>query len=294
MLSRIDLADTGSPEGLVRLILKQEPSLPIPVPLDELCRKLDIEDIVPLTVSEFEGALFTDRDKSKGIIAYNDIQPRQRRRFTVAHELGHFLIPTHVPDADGQFLCTADDLNIVSITTEERRVRIESEANRFAALLLMPPPFFRKDVGAQREPSINGIVGIARRYDTSKEATARWYIQFREEPCAIIIGHGEEIVRYYKNDRFPFITCLWGDKAPDGLLALRNRLAPGDVGEWGAVLADDWVGVERGRPAPELYAQIQAQRDCWWLALLQIEQHDDDEDENEAGLRESWEVTFRK
>lgn len=36
-ISRIDLADKGSPEGLVMAILKSEPSLPIPVPIEELC-----------------------------------------------------------------------------------------------------------------------------------------------------------------------------------------------------------------------------------------------------------------
>jgi hypothetical protein len=36
-ISRIDLADKGSPEGIVMAILKAEPDLPIPVPIEELC-----------------------------------------------------------------------------------------------------------------------------------------------------------------------------------------------------------------------------------------------------------------
>jgi hypothetical protein len=173
MVARIDLADAGSPEAIVSAILKNEPALRIPVPIEELCRQLDIEDIVPLTVSGFEGGLFTDTAKSRGTIGFNETRPRQRRRFTVAHELGHFLIPTHVPNSDGQFLCSADDMNIISRVTQERRARVESEANRFAALLLMPPPFFRKDVGAKREPNIQAILSLAGRYDTRANSASR-------------------------------------------------------------------------------------------------------------------------
>jgi hypothetical protein len=34
-ISRIDLADKGSPEGIMMAILKAEPDLPIPVPIEE-------------------------------------------------------------------------------------------------------------------------------------------------------------------------------------------------------------------------------------------------------------------
>ena len=33
-----------------------------------------------------------------------------RRRFTVGHELGHFLIPTHKPVQKGNFLCSRGDM----------------------------------------------------------------------------------------------------------------------------------------------------------------------------------------
>jgi hypothetical protein len=135
---------------------------------------------------------------------------------------------------------------------------------------------------------------LAGRYDTSKEATARWFIQFRDEPCAVVIGRNDEILRYYKNDRFPYIIRAWGDRASDGLLATRDRLAPGDISDWRTALANDWVGVERGQPASEVFEQVHAQRDGFWLALLQIEQRDEDEEEDEGQLRESWRVTFRR
>jgi hypothetical protein len=44
-ISRMDLADTGSPMGLVTKILSVEKDLPIPVPIEELAKQLDIEKI---------------------------------------------------------------------------------------------------------------------------------------------------------------------------------------------------------------------------------------------------------
>jgi hypothetical protein len=67
-ISRIDLADKGSPEGIVMAILKAEPDLPIPVPIEELCGRLDIIEIQALTTQGFEGGLLTDRERSRGIV----------------------------------------------------------------------------------------------------------------------------------------------------------------------------------------------------------------------------------
>ncbi len=89
-ISRMDLADTGSPEGLVGIILRIERDLPIPVPIEQLCHQLDIEEIAPLETEGFEGGLLTDRARSRGIVLVNDGSPYQRRRFTIGHESRSF------------------------------------------------------------------------------------------------------------------------------------------------------------------------------------------------------------
>jgi Zn-dependent peptidase ImmA (M78 family) len=96
-IARMDLSDVGSPEGLMRQILKLEPNLPIPVPVEELAIQLDIERIAELETDGFEGGLITDDDRSTGIILVNRKAFKGRRRFTVGHELGHFLMRTHRP-----------------------------------------------------------------------------------------------------------------------------------------------------------------------------------------------------
>ena len=91
------LADTGSPMSLVTKILSVEKDLPIPVPIEELAKQLDIEKIAPLETEGFEGGLVTDDARSTGFILVSRAAPSGRRRFTIGHELGHFLIVSHRP-----------------------------------------------------------------------------------------------------------------------------------------------------------------------------------------------------
>jgi Zn-dependent peptidase ImmA (M78 family) len=158
-IGRMDLADAGSPEKLVTLILNGEPNMPIPVPIEELCKQLDIADIKTLDSEGFEGGLITDPERSSGIILVKD-GFRQRRRFTISHELGHFLIPLHMPDTPGRFLCSSADMLKVSAKDNDRRGRMEAEANRFAALLFKRPAadFRRKAIAVLQLARITAIL----------------------------------------------------------------------------------------------------------------------------------------
>src|SRR5690606_29955677 len=144
-VSRMDLADFGSPEKIAQGILDQIPDMTLPVPVEELARQLDIIDITDLDTSAFEGGLLTDENKGQGIILVNPNSPRQRKRFTIGHELGHFLCPTHKPKTADGFLCSSEDMTKSFAGKAEAAARMEVEANRFSALLLMPTPLFRRD-----------------------------------------------------------------------------------------------------------------------------------------------------
>ena len=45
MVTRLDLDGTYSPSGLVTKILKAEPNLKIPVPVEEIAQQLEISEI---------------------------------------------------------------------------------------------------------------------------------------------------------------------------------------------------------------------------------------------------------
>ena len=115
-ITRMDLADTGSPMGLVTRILAVEKDLKIPVAIEELAQQLDIQQIAELETVGFVGGLLTDEDRSTGIILVNNAVEGPRRRFTIGHELGHFLTPSHKPIESGKFLCSQADMAIHSRT----------------------------------------------------------------------------------------------------------------------------------------------------------------------------------
>ncbi len=282
-VSRVDLADAASPERLVIEILKHEPDLPIPVPIEELSRQLDIVDITPLTTSGFEGGLITDVNKHSGIILYNQASPIKRRRFTIAHELAHFLIPSHISNAQGQFLCSQRDMFLLSAAEQDRRSRMEVDANRFASLILLPPPAFRADVNQHKDADIRQIIALSQRYQVSLEAVGRAYVKFRSDPVAVIVTQHDRVLRYYKDSqRFPFVTVAYDTPVPLFSLLRRRKHEQGIPSDIDETDAGVWVEVERGRRAPVLWEQVYVQRQGYALILLTLEQNEDDESDRDA------------
>jgi Zn-dependent peptidase ImmA (M78 family) len=83
-----------------------------------------------------------------------------RKRFSVAHELGHFLL------GHGNFADSVATFEDGSYNYTDPQNRQESEANEFAAELLMPEPFLKKDFaeGAVSVPQ------LAKKYQVSEQA----------------------------------------------------------------------------------------------------------------------------
>lgn len=292
-ISRIELADFVSPEQMVQGILNLAPNITIPVPIEELARSLDISKIEEMDTEGFEGGLITDITKSEGVILVNSNSPLQRRRFTIGHELGHFLCPWHMPTTSSGFMCTPEDMKLNDARKTDRAAFMEVEANRFSASLLMPLPQFRKDVRRQKEVDINHILGLAKQYETSKEATARRYVEIQDETCAAIISHNGRIQRYYKNKEFPYLDVTSGIPAPKGSLTARlKQSGTTTISEWDEITGSIWLS-ERGRRAPMLYEQVLNQRDGYQLTLLTLAEDPEDLDED-YDLEESWTPRFKR
>jgi Zn-dependent peptidase ImmA (M78 family) len=285
-VSRIDLADAATPEKLVLEILRHEPDLKIPVPIEDLCRQLDIVDITPLDTDGYEGGLITPADKFEGSILYNRLSPRRRRRFTIAHELAHFLMPSHIPSADGRFLCKMSDMLAMQAGEADKRLRMEVEANRFAAHILMPAPFFRPDVAVGKDPDLNQLIKLADRYDVSKEAASRAYVRYRDEPVAIVIVHNGKVLRVYREQsKFPYLSTGHGSPVSAYSLLRRRKHEEGVPSEIDQTDAGVWLDVQRGQTPPQLYEQVLAQREGYAMIMLSIEpQIDEDEEDLEDGL----------
>jgi Zn-dependent peptidase ImmA (M78 family) len=291
-VSRMDLADAGSPEKIVSLILQNEPNLSIPVPIEELCRQLDIEDFKDLTSDGFEGGLLTDSERSFGFILVKKGN-EGRRRFTIAHELGHFLMPHHIPEREGHFLCSRADMLRLGAKEADRRERMEVEANRFASLILIPPPALKLALKPCREPDLAHIPKLARDFKVSKEAMARAYAQHHEKPIAILVTRHGKVLRCYKHIQFPFVIPSGGVSVPTGSLIYRGPHELNIASDLVECVPDLWIEVKRGERAPTLYEQVYAQREGFALIMLHLECPDEDAEAEERDLEESWRVGFR-
>jgi hypothetical protein len=255
---------------------------------------LDITDIKVLETEGFEGGLVTDRSKSQGVILVNKASPRQRRRFSAGHELGHFLCPTHLPRDDAGFRCTSADMRKASALKTDRAAQMEVEANRFAALLLLPLPHFQKDLRQRRGADLQHIVDLARRYDMSKEATARRYVEVHDEPCAAVVSRHSVILRLYHGQGFPFIDLGKNDPVPVRSVTARAGSDEGVVSELQEVDAALWLPSEPNRHLPTLYEQVLPQRDGFRLSLLTIDATADELSEEREDLEASWTPRFRR
>lgn len=280
-VSRIDLADCGSPEKLVIEILKNEPDLPIPVPIENLAFQLGITQIEPMDSDGFIGGLITNATKSTGVILIKGNLHAGRRRFTLAHELGHFLIPTHTPSHGDRFLCSMDDLLSLDPKVSDARKRWEAEANRFAGLMLVPPPIFRKDANKSKDPNLHEVLHLAERYEISKEVAGRCYVDFRREPVAFIVTHNGRVLRSYRRKHdFPFISVAWGEPVPRRSLLMRRRHNVSETSEIDEIDAGVWLDTTWGKRAPNLYEQVHVQQQGYALILLTLEPIEEDEDDD--------------
>jgi len=97
-------------------------------------------------------------------IILNDNRPATRKRFTLAHEIGHILIPWHIGTI-------VDEIDIEG-TGDFLYWQLEGEANRFAAELLMPSAWLNKIMERHENPC--EILSMMRQAaDVSFEAALR-------------------------------------------------------------------------------------------------------------------------
>ncbi|WP_246689404.1 ImmA/IrrE family metallo-endopeptidase [Methylobacterium sp. WL19] len=243
-----------------------------------------------LDADGFEGGLATDAKRSEGIIlAKRGGEPR--RRFTIAHELGHFLMAHHVPDQPGRFLCKSSDLLRVQAKEGDQRQRREVEANRFAALVLMPPHLLRGAMAAFREPDLHHVLTLARDFAVGRETAARAYVQYHPERIAIVVAGNGRVQRCYRSLSFPAIVCAGGSPVPLHSLYHSSSHRPNIASDIAVCSADLWIDVKRDLRAPALYEQVYLQQNGFAMIMLCLKPVPEESAE-ERRLEEGWRHRF--
>lgn len=132
----------------------------------------------------------------KGIITVNDrIDIPGKKRFVIAHELGHFEL--HRGDVFS-INCTDDDFR-----RWYKGNPMEIEANYFAAELLMPEDIFSGKISG-KDVSRKLIEDLAKEFNTSITATSIRFVTLRPE-YALICSEDSEIKWFVGDfDQFPY------------------------------------------------------------------------------------------
>jgi Zn-dependent peptidase ImmA (M78 family) len=176
-----------NPESLAQAIHQQLGITNGVIPVAEIAYALDISEIRFEPLISFEGALLTTSERDIGSILVNKSSQAERRRFTIAHELGHYLNVWHKPLDESGFRCGKADLRVgqyivkPGLSVHERQ---ELQANQFAIELLAP----RKQVErlTADEPSLTEALTIGDRFGLSKAAATRRYAELHHCPVAIV------------------------------------------------------------------------------------------------------------
>ncbi len=273
-LDRMALDDAGAnPEKLADAIHRQLGERPGPVPIHEIAKALDIKEIREEALVGMEGALVTNVERGFGSIIVNSQSSQFRQRFTVGHELGHFLNPYHQPTVASGFECTRSDMLAASLTgTTSRHQRQEVEANRFAIELLTPRR--RLTPYLSPEPDLSHALRLAADFEISRAAACRRYVALHDATLAVVFSRKGQVDYIDRSREFPFIPLRHGGPMPP-LPAVSGFMSRSTME---SVDASDWIG--QARPA-QLSAQTLYQQDGYEMTLLLIEADEDSDDGEE-------------
>lgn len=146
---------------------------------DTPIKRVDADDL-----DGFEGALVPGekRPTSWGIL-YNNNQRPERARFTVAHELGHYLL--HREKYPDGFWCSED------VVSRREGEGVEKEADTFAAYLLMPLHDFRARIPPDAKPTIDELSECALRYGVSLTAAVLRWLEYTNRRSLFVVSNEE-------------------------------------------------------------------------------------------------------
>ena len=187
-------------------------------------------DVIYRQVKSYEGALLRIRGVPRGTIVISlGIREESRQKFTLAHEIAHFVLPDQ---QDLSAPCVKDSIE----NWDSELTRPEVDANRFAAQILMPGSVIAEYLSS--EPSFESLRSIASHCGTSLTASG-FQLMASTSFRACLVWSQTERVRWYKasedfvrwvrkghvsESSFAF-DCFHGKKVPD-------RLEPVPASAW--------------------------------------------------------------
>jgi Zn-dependent peptidase ImmA (M78 family) len=157
---------TARNEQRAERLLEESDALRVPIPLENVIRHLGlVAQARPL--ADASGVLVVEN--GRGLIGYNAKHSPVRQRFTIAHEIGHFVL--HVRNKQQRLFVDKSVFKRDDDSSTGNDVE-EVAANSFAAALLMPEVLVRSEIERQQFDldDEDDVSNLARRFNVSTAA----------------------------------------------------------------------------------------------------------------------------
>lgn len=284
VIDMMALADLGQPGKLAleihRQLRIQFGSVPARVPLEGIAKAVGIIAVEDVDVDQFDGTIVIEN--GVGAIGLRRGLLPGRRNFTLGHEIGHFLVPTHRM-LRREFKCTKNDISPMQSNWGRTKPKdhVETEANDFSSALLLPAPEYKEERRKLGKGSdVSHLRILANKFGVSQEMLASFYVRMESDKAAIIISHRGNVKRVIPCSNFPYLGLAKDRPLPSASRAstLRNK-QPGALSGLQEVPTHAWL--ERKGNVSALYEQSLVQSDGWITTLLTVDEDEPDDEEDD-------------
>lgn len=159
----------------------------LPINIDELANKLNINVRYEHLETEISGKIFYDPADDTTTIMINDDEPEYRKRFSLAHEIAHYIY-------DIDFTEYNEIEDSVTHFRNGASSSIERRADKYAEKLLMPADLFRKEAKKIKEdkfPDTGKSIGFKNIYKIVIELSKTFNVS---KPAIIYRLHSLKII----------------------------------------------------------------------------------------------------
>jgi len=141
----------------------EEYLLEYPIKIGAIAERLGVKVLLSTLPRGISGQI--GQENNDFIIRINRHEAKQRQRFTLSHELAHFLLHRDRIVAGGGW-----SENIL-LRAPNQPIQIEYEANRLASDLVIPSPLLKKAIAGHTGPMTDEVIeGLARCFAVSTAA----------------------------------------------------------------------------------------------------------------------------
>jgi Zn-dependent peptidase ImmA (M78 family) len=281
-LDRMAIEEAGpNSERLADAIHLQLGPLKGSVQLTEIATALNIVEIRYEPLQSFEGALLTTPERLNGSILINSTSRPERRRFTLAHELGHYLNVWHEPPNEGGFMCKSTELKLgkytVKLGLSKHEVQ-ELQANQFAIELIAPKA--RITALSNDDANVSDVLRIAKELELSKESAARRYVELHPAKIAVVFTQNGAIKYPIKSPSCPNLLLQKGSSFLSATIQQPRQISHTEIDV-------NFPAVNGHSKSQTAAAETYHQEGGHAFTILNFERESDDEDDD--GVEDTYE-----